>query len=71
MDGFLLVDDRDGAVLAEVGDPVEALQLLDGLKDAHPELVDALCLVTFGRATGSLVATASTTRIRTLDLNSL
>jgi hypothetical protein len=38
MDGLLLVDDRDGFVLAEVADPLEALQSLDDLKAAHPEL---------------------------------
>jgi hypothetical protein len=70
MDGFLLVDDRDGFMLAEVADPLQAFRLLDDLKAAHPELADALCLVRFDGRPGSIVATTTTTRIRTLDLNS-
>ena len=32
MDGFLLVDDRDGRVLLEIADPIEAFRLLDELR---------------------------------------
>lgn len=56
-------------MLAEVADPLEALQLLDDLKAAHPELADALFLVGFDGSQGSVVGTMRTTRIRTLDLN--
>ncbi|HEY6835095.1 MAG TPA: hypothetical protein VI142_01370 [Gaiellaceae bacterium] len=69
MDGFLLVDDRDGHVLAEITDPVEAFGLLDDLKEEHPELAGALCLVRFEGRRGSLLATDTTMRVRTLDWN--
>jgi hypothetical protein len=38
MDGLLLVTIAMGLLLAEVADPLEALQSLDDLKAAHPEL---------------------------------
>ena len=69
MDGFLLVDDRDGRVLAQITDPVEAFRLLDDLKEDHPELADALCLVRFDQTQGSLIGTDTTTRVRSLDPN--
>ena len=67
MQGFLLVDDRDGRVLAEIGDPGEALSVLDEIARDHPELADTLCLVRFDGHQGSLIGTETTTRIRTLS----
>jgi hypothetical protein len=64
--GFLLVDDRDGRVLEEIGNPVEAFRLLDELKEDHPELAETLCLVRFDERQGSLVGTETTTRVRPL-----
>jgi hypothetical protein len=66
MEGFLLVDDRDGSVLAEIADPVEAFRLLDELRHDHPELAEDLCLVRFAGHRGSLVGTDVTTRVRLL-----
>ena len=66
MDGFLLVDDRDGRVLCEIGDPLTAFRLLDKLEHDHPELSDVLALVSFGGRQGSLVETDLTTRVRSL-----
>jgi hypothetical protein len=65
--GFLLVDDREGRVLAEIADPVEAFRVLDELKEEHPELAGALCLVRFDGHQGSLIGTESTTRVRPLS----
>ena len=67
MQGFLLVDDREGRVLAEIADPVEAFRVLDELKEEHPELAGALCLVRFDGHQGSLIGTESTTRVRPLS----
>jgi hypothetical protein len=66
VDGFLLVDDRDGRVIAEIADPVEAFRVLDELRLSHPEFVDSLCLVRFDGRRGTLVGTETTTRVRTL-----
>jgi hypothetical protein len=66
MDGFLLVDDRDGRVVAQFVDPVEALRTLDELEQVDPELAGALCLVTFGERQGSVIGAETTTRLRPL-----
>jgi hypothetical protein len=66
MHGFLLVDDRDGSVVAEIPDPVEAFRILDELKRARPELAEAFCLVRFDQQQGSLIGTETTMRIRSL-----
>jgi hypothetical protein len=66
MDGFLVVDDRDGRVLAEIADPVDAFRILDELNEDHPELAGAFCLVRFDGHQGSLIGTESTTRVRPL-----
>jgi hypothetical protein len=64
--GFLLVDDRDGRVLEKIEDPLEAFRVLDELKQDHPELAGTLCLVRFDERQGSLVGTETTTRVRPL-----
>ena len=66
MQGFLLVDDRDGRVLQEISDPGEALRLLDELKQDHPERAETLCLVRFDGRQGSLIGTETTARVRPL-----
>jgi hypothetical protein len=66
MDGFLVVDDRDGRVLLQIADPVEAFRVLDELRLKAPELAEALCLVRFDARQGSLVGTETTTRVRSL-----
>jgi hypothetical protein len=66
MEGFLLVDDREGRVLTEIADPVEAFRVLDELSEDHPELAGALCLVRFDGHQGSLIGTELSTRVRPL-----
>ena len=66
MEGFLLIDDRDGPVLAEIADPVGAFRVLDDLRQDFPELGDALCLVRFDGHHGALVGTETTSRVRPL-----
>ena len=66
MDGFLLVDDRDGRVLCEIADPLTALRLVEKLGHDHPELAEVLTLVRFGGSQGSLIGTNVTTRVRSL-----
>jgi hypothetical protein len=66
VEGFLLVDNRDGRVLEQIIDPVEALRLLDELQLDYPELAAALCLIRFDERQGSVIATKTTTRVRSL-----
>jgi hypothetical protein len=66
MEGFLLVDDRDGRVLAEIADSVDAFRMLDELQQDRPDLASALCLVRFDEHQGSLIGTETTSRVRPL-----
>jgi hypothetical protein len=62
----MLVDDRDGRVLAVLDDLEDAFELLDDVTDDDPELADALCIVRFDSRHGSVVGAESTTRVRLL-----
>ena len=64
--GFLLVDERDGRVLAYLVDPVEAFRAVDELEQADPDLAGALCLVTFNERRNSLFGAETTTQVRSL-----
>lgn len=66
MGGFLLVDDRDGRVLLQISDPLNAFRLLDKLEQDHPEVAGALSLVRFDGQGGSFLGTETTTRVRPL-----
>jgi hypothetical protein len=66
VEGFLLVDDRDGRVLGHVSDPLEAFLILDELEQSDPELAAELALVRFDERRGSLVGTETATRLRSL-----
>jgi hypothetical protein len=63
VEGFLLVDDRDGRVLLEIADPVKAFRVLDQLRLEEPELADNLSLVTFDDRGGVLIGAQTTTRV--------
>jgi len=45
---------------------VEALRVLDELKQDHPERAGTLCLVRFDWRQGPLIGTETTTRVRPL-----
>jgi hypothetical protein len=66
MYGVLLVDDRDGPVLAQFDNAVDGLRTLSELEDHDPDLARALCLVRFDGSQGSIVGTEATTRLRPL-----
>ena len=66
MDGFLVVDDSDGRVLAYVDDGQEALRLLGDLELEDPALAGALCLVRFDEHQGPVVGIGTSTRVRAL-----
>jgi hypothetical protein len=63
---FMLVDDRDGRVLAVLEDVEQAFELLDEVACDDPELADALCIVRFDSHHGTFVGAESTTRVRLL-----
>ena len=64
--GFLLVDDRDGRVIAEFADPVRAFRALDALELEDPELARTLSLVRFDQHQGAVVEAETSTRLRPL-----
>lgn len=66
MEGFLLVDDRDGCVLAHFLDAAEALRTIDELERDDPDLTRSFSLVRFDDRQGSVIATETTTRLRPL-----
>jgi hypothetical protein len=66
MDGFLIVDDRDGRVLAETDQLDAAIRALDELEQDDPELAPALCLVRFEEHQGALLGSETTWRVRSL-----
>lgn len=66
MQGFLLVDDRDGRVLAQFADAIEAFRALDALELDDPDLARGLCLVRFDGRQGSVIGTESSTQLRSL-----
>jgi hypothetical protein len=63
--GFLLVDDADGQVLAELETIEEALEILERL--AQDPGTANLCLVEFGGGGGALTSFQSTTTLRVLQ----
>jgi hypothetical protein len=66
VEGFLLVDERNGRVLLEIADPVRAFRLLDKLQEDQPELAQSLSLVRFDARHGALIGTETTTRFQSL-----
>ena len=62
----LLVDDRDGRVLAELESQERALRMLERVARVEPDMADSLCIVSFRTRPGSIVATESSVTIRSL-----
>jgi hypothetical protein len=63
---LLLVDDRDGRVLAEVRSPEEAQHLLESLWSDEPP-ADYLCLVEIQSHHGSIIGTDTSVKVRPLS----
>ena len=64
---LLLVDDRDGRIVAELESQEEALLLLERLASNDPDLADYLCIVAFHDHAGSMMETESSVTIRPLQ----
>ena len=63
---LLLVDDRDGRVLAELDSHEQALCLLERLSSDDPATPEYLCIVALTGGQGALVGTESSVVIRPL-----
>jgi hypothetical protein len=62
----LLVDDRDGRVIAEVESQEEALRLLATFESADVDLAACLCVVELHGRQGAIVGTESSFTLRSL-----
>jgi hypothetical protein len=63
---FLLVDDRDGRVLAQFANALEALRALDELEQEAPDWAASLCLLRLDDHQGAVIGTEATVRLRSL-----
>ena len=63
---LLLVDDRDGRIVAELVSEDEALCVLEAMASDDASLPEFLCLVETRSAHGSILGTDTTIEIRTL-----
>ena len=63
---LMLVDDRDGRVLAQVDTQEEALRLLEAMAADDANQPSYLCLVVCDSSQGAFVETDSSVKIRTL-----
>lgn len=61
---LLLVDDRDGRIVAEVQSEDQALRILEAMSGG--EVPEYLCLVDFQSNHGSVLGADTTVKIRTL-----
>jgi hypothetical protein len=64
---LLLVDDRDGRVVAEIASYERATRLLEAMFRSDSQLPEYLCLVELGDHPGALVGTQSSVAIRPLS----
>ncbi|HYY33433.1 MAG TPA: hypothetical protein VE693_07600 [Gaiellaceae bacterium] len=62
---LLLVDDRDGRVVAELESQEQALRLVESLDSHDPQALDYLCIVEFHDRPGAILGTESSVTIRT------
>jgi hypothetical protein len=63
---LLLVDDRDGRIVAELESEDEALAVLEAMAGKDERLPEYLCLVELRSARGSVLGTDTSIKIRTL-----
>jgi hypothetical protein len=63
---LLLVDDRDGRIVAEIETEEQATQVLDGWARSDGSLPEYLCLVELHAHDGAILGTETTIRIRPL-----
>ena len=63
---YLLVDDTDGRVLAQLESSQQALRLLERVSRHDARLTDSLCVVRLEESQGSVVGVSSSTTVRVL-----
>jgi len=64
---LLLLDDRDGRVVAEIDTPEQAMQLLDAWARDDGSLPAYLCLVEVRSRHGAVLGTDSSIKVRPLQ----
>jgi hypothetical protein len=64
---LLLVDDRDGRIVAELESEAQALRILEAMAADDPRVPEYLCLVECRSNHGSLVETDTTVKLRALS----
>jgi hypothetical protein len=64
---LLLVDDRDGRIVAELESEDQALAVLEAMARDDETVPEYLCLVEFHSARGSVLGTDTSIKIRTLS----
>ena len=63
---LLLVDDRDGRIVAELRNEEELVRVLEAMAREEPSMLDYLCLVEGHSTQGALLGADTTLKIRTL-----
>ena len=64
---LLLVDDRDGRIVAELQNEEEALSVLEAIAAGDSHVPEYLCLVECRSNRGSLLGTDTTIKLRALS----
>jgi hypothetical protein len=64
---LLLVDDRDGRIVAELESEDQALAVLEGMARDDETVPEYLCLVEFHSVRSSVLGTDTSIKIRTLS----
>ena len=64
---LLLIDDRDGRVVAELESEDEALAVLEAMAGGDERLPEYLCLVELRSTRGSVFGTDTSIKVRTLS----
>ena len=64
---LLLVDDRDGRIVAELESEDQALAVLEAMARDDETVPEYLCLIEFQSAHGSVLGTDTSIKFRTLS----